>query len=151
MVGTQYSLLAVAYALLHGITNRIVLSFGDLASFGAYIAITVALLMLATGWSIALAIGFVFLLAIASTSALGAVVQSSLFTPIVKTPSQAIMISRSASRSFCRRACRLRSDGRDLWLSPIYTDPVVAFDFDGFAFRISGMQLLILSHRGACF
>ena len=36
LVGALYSLLAVAYALLHGITNRIVLSFGDIAIFGAF-------------------------------------------------------------------------------------------------------------------
>jgi branched-chain amino acid transport system permease protein len=144
MVGTQYCLLAVAYALLHGITNRIVLSFGDLASFGASVAITVALIMLATGWAVALAIGFVFLLAIASTSALGATVQSSLFTPIVRTPSQAIMICSIGVSIVLQEGLRLRSDGRDLWLSPLYTDPVVHLDFDGFVFRISEMQLIIL-------
>jgi branched-chain amino acid transport system permease protein len=144
MVGTQYSLLAVSYALLHGITNRIVLSFGDFASFGAYLAITVALVMLATGWAVALAIGFVFLLAVASTSALGTVVQSSLFTPIVKTPSQAIMICSIGVSIVLQESLRLRSDGRDMWLSPLYTDPAVHFDFDGFIFRISEMQVLIL-------
>ena len=144
MVGTQYSLLAVSYALLHGITNRIVLSFGDFASFGAYVAITVALVMLATGWAVALAIAFVFFLAVVSTSALGAVVQSSLFTPIVRTPSQAIMICSIGVSIVLQEGLRLRSDGRDMWLSPLYTGPVLHYDFDGFIFRISEMQILIL-------
>ena len=29
IVGSFYSLLAVAYALVHAITNRVILSFGD--------------------------------------------------------------------------------------------------------------------------
>jgi branched-chain amino acid transport system permease protein len=105
--------------------------------------------MLATGWAVALAIGAVFLLAIASTSALGAAVQSSLFTPIVKTPSQAIMICSIGVSIVLQETMRLRTDGRDLWLSPLYTNPMVHFDFDGFVFRISGMQLLILALAAA--
>jgi branched-chain amino acid transport system permease protein len=105
--------------------------------------------MLATGWSIARAIGAVFLLAIASTSALGAAVQSSLFTPIVKTPSQAIMICSIGVSIVLQESMRLRTDGRDLWLSPLYTGPAVHIDFDGFVFRISEMQVLILALAAA--
>src|SRR6476620_11191618 len=71
MVAALYSLLAVAYALLHGITNRIVLSFGDIATFGAFYAVYVMLLSLLSGWETSAALGLVFLAALAGTAALG--------------------------------------------------------------------------------
>ena len=42
-VGSFYSLLAVAYALVHTITNRVILSFGDFMTFGAFSAIMAVL------------------------------------------------------------------------------------------------------------
>src|SRR5262245_40546483 len=45
-VGCLYALLAVAYSLIHGITSRIVLSFGDIAMFAAFYASYVALMLL---------------------------------------------------------------------------------------------------------
>src|SRR6185369_17519186 len=93
MVAALYSLLAVAYALLHGITNRIVLSFGDMATFGAFAAIYAMMFMLAANWQTGLAIAAVFLIAAVSTAALGAVMQMGIFTPLVRSPTQAIMIA----------------------------------------------------------
>ena len=43
IVGSFYSLLAVAYALVHAITNRVILSFGDFMTFGAFYAIMAVL------------------------------------------------------------------------------------------------------------
>src|SRR3990170_3750954 len=60
-VGAVYSLLAVAYALLHGITNRIILSFGDIATFGAFATIYTMMFMLFANWQTGLAIATVFL------------------------------------------------------------------------------------------
>ena len=57
MVAALYSLLAVAYALLHGITNRIVLSFGDIAMFGAFYTVYLMLLLLVTGTGTGIALG----------------------------------------------------------------------------------------------
>jgi branched-subunit amino acid ABC-type transport system permease component len=57
VVGCFYSLLAVSYALVHGLTNRIVLSFGDMAMFGAFVAVyaTIILLTMGSGTEAALA------------------------------------------------------------------------------------------------
>src|SRR5262245_38263333 len=93
MVAALYSLLAVAYALLHGITNRIILSFGDIAMFGAFYTVYVMLLALISGTQIAAALGFAFLAAAVGTGALGVAVNRGIFAPLVKSPSQAIMIA----------------------------------------------------------
>jgi branched-chain amino acid transport system permease protein len=93
MVAALYSLLAVAYALLHGITNRIVLSFGDIATFGAFYTVYLMLLSLSSGTATAAALGLAFLAAVLGTAALSVAVNHGIFAPLVKTPSQAIMIA----------------------------------------------------------
>src|SRR5262245_50947592 len=145
LVGALYSLLAVAYALLHGITNRIVLSFGDMATFGAFAAIYAMMFMLANNWQTGLAIAAVFLIAAVSTAALGAVMQMGIFTPLVRSPTQAIMIASIGASITLQESLRVRSAGREQWLSPLFADPVVNIDFDGFVVHVTGMHFIILS------
>jgi branched-chain amino acid transport system permease protein len=144
-VGALYSLLAVAYALLHGITNRIVLSFGDIATFGAFYTIYTVLLMLVSGYAPGIAIAAVFLAALAGTAALGYVMQVGIFSPLIRTPSQAIMIASIGVAITLQEVLRIKSAGRDQWLSPMFTDPLVMHDFDGFVVRISLMQIVVLA------
>jgi len=145
LVGALYSLLAVAYALLHGITNRIVLSFGDVATFGAFGTIYMMLMMLSSSWQTGLAIAAVFLIAVVSTAALGAVMQIGLFTPLVRSPTQAIMIASIGASITLQEGLRVKSEGRERWLSPIYAESLVNVDFDGFIVHVTGMQILILT------
>lgn len=144
LVGALYSLLAVAYALLHGVTNRIVLSFGDMATFGAFAAIYAMMFMLAANWQVGLAISAVFLIAAVSAAALGAVMQIGLFTPLVRSPTQAIMIASIGASIMLQEGLRVRSAGREQWLSPIFANPLVNIDFDGFVVHVTGMHFLIL-------
>ncbi len=145
LVGALYSLLAVAYALLHGITNRIVLSFGDVASFGAFGTIYMMLMVLTSNWQTGLAIATVFLIAVASTAALGAAMQIGFFTPLVRSPSQAIMIASIGLSITLQEGLRVQSGGRERWLSPMFADSLVNADFDGFIVHVTGMQIIILS------
>jgi branched-chain amino acid transport system permease protein len=145
MVAALYSLLAVAYALLHGITNRIVLSFGDIAMFGAFYTVYVMLLSLISGIATGLALGLVFAVAVAGTAALGLVVNRGIFAPLVKTPSQAIMIASIGVSIVLQEAMRLQSAGREQWLAPIYADPLLRLDFDGYPVSITVMQTIILA------
>lgn len=145
LVGALYSLLAVAYALLHGITNRIVLSFGDIATFGAFTTIYMMLLMLASSWQVGLAIGIVFVIAVASTAAFSAMLQRHVFSPLVRSPTQAIMIASIGVSIALQEGLRVKSAGREQWLSPIFATSLVNVDFDGFTVHVTGMQLLILA------
>jgi len=149
LVGSLYSLLAVAYALLHGITNRIVLSFGDIATFGAFSTIYMMLLMLASSWQVGLAIGMVFVIAVVSTAAFSAVLQKHVFSPLVRSPTQAIMIASIGVSIALQEGLRVKSAGREQWLSPIFANSVVNVDFDGFTVHVTGMQLLILAIAAA--
>jgi branched-chain amino acid transport system permease protein len=143
MVAALYSLLAVAYALLHGITNRIVLSFGDIATFGAFYTVYVFLLSLVSGLGTGAALGLVFLAAIAGTAALGIAVNQGVFAPLVRTPSQAIMIASIGLSIVLQEALRLQSSGREQWLPPIYPEALFRLDFDGYPVSITIMQTII--------
>ena len=143
MVAALYSLLAVAYALLHGITNRIVLSFGDIAMFGAFYTVYLMLLSLISGFDTAAALGLVFLAALAGTAALGVAVNHGVFAPLVKTPSQAIMIASIGLSIALQETMRLQSSGRDQWLAPIFPDTLFRLDFDGYPVSVTVMQGVI--------
>jgi branched-chain amino acid transport system permease protein len=139
-VACLYALLAVAYSLLHGVTGRIVLSFGDVAMFAAFYVCYMMMLALLTGWPVALALTLVFLAGAIGTAALSDVLQRGVFTPLIKAPSQAIMIASIGVSIVLQEAMRLHSGGREQWLPPFATDSFVQGDFDGFSVRISYMQ-----------
>ena len=139
-VACLYSLLAVAYSLLHGVTGRIILSFGDVAMFAAFYVCYMMMLSLLIGWPVALALTLVFLAGVAGTAALGDVLQRGVFSPMIKAPSQAIMIASIGVAIVLQEAMRLHSGGREQWLPPFATDTLVRGDFDGFSVRVSHMQ-----------
>jgi branched-chain amino acid transport system permease protein len=143
MVAALYSLLAVAYALLHGITNRIVLSFGDIATYGAFYTVYVMLLSMTSGVETGVALGLVFVVALLGTAALGLAVNQGIFAPLVKTPSQAIMIASIGLSIALQESMRLQSSGREQWLPPIYPDALFHVNFDGYPVSITIMQAII--------
>jgi branched-chain amino acid transport system permease protein len=139
-VACLYALLAVAYSLLHGVTSRIILSFGDVAMFAAFYICYMMMLALLTGWSVALALTLVFLAGAVGTAALSDVLQRGVFSPLIKAPSQAIMIASIGVAIVLQEAMRLHSGGREQWLPPFATGSLVEGDFDGFSVRVSYMQ-----------
>lgn len=143
-VGSFYSLLAVAYALLHGVTNRIVLSFGDISMFGAFSAVYAMLFALLSGSLTGMAMALAFIAAGACAAALSVAVQRDLFTPLIQTPSQAIMIASIGLSIALQESMRLQSGGREQWLPPVFSDAVAVQDFSGFEVRMSGMHAIVL-------
>jgi len=135
-----YSLLAVAYALIHGVTGRIILSFGDVAMFAAFYICYTALLALSAGFSVAVALTLVFLAGAVGTAALGDAVQRGVFSPLIKAPSQAIMIASIGVSIVLQEGMRLQTGGREQWLPPFGMETIAQADFGGFTVRIGAMQ-----------
>lgn len=143
-IACLYSLLAVAYSLIHGVTGRIILSFGDVAMFAAFYICYLMMLALVTGWEVALALTLVFLAGAIGTAALSDVLQRGVFSPLIKAPSQAIMIASIGVSIVLQEAMRLHSGGREQWLPPFATDSLIEGDFDGFLIRVSSMQAITI-------
>ena len=122
-----YVPLAVAFALVQGITNKIFLSFGDFAMYAAFAAIYAGLASLLAGNNTAVILAMSLALAVLSASALGHFAATHVFAPLIGHTSQAFMIASIGVSIALQEIMRLQGGGRDLWMMPL---------FDGAAFRI---------------
>jgi branched-chain amino acid transport system permease protein len=145
VVAAFYSLLAVAYALLHGVTRRIVLSFGEIAMYGAFATIFLMFFSLVMGHGVAAGLAAAFALIAVATAVLGHVVQRIVFDPLLKAPSQAIMIASIGVAIVLQECLRITSGGREQWLPPLLSEPAIEFSPGAFAVRSTQMQMLNVS------
>ncbi len=122
-----YIPLAVAYALVQGISNKIFLSFGDFAMFAAFAAIYAALAGQVAGYDTVFVLLGAVAMAIACSAALGHLAGTQVFEPLIKRPSHAFMIASVGVSIALQELMRIQSGSRDLWLAPF---------FDGAAFHI---------------
>ncbi|MBC8038164.1 MAG: hypothetical protein H7X89_13210, partial [Rhizobiales bacterium] len=74
-----YVTLASAYALLQGITNRIILSFGDFATYGSFAAVYAALWTLLSGNEGIAVMAVALVAAMATAAALGSASHALVF------------------------------------------------------------------------
>src|SRR3954462_2962257 len=86
-VSCFYALLAVAYVLVHGIADRINLSFGAIAMWGAYLTIG-GIAVVASSYNFPLwAVAFAVVYAIVGTAAAGFVIGRAVVLPLAGKPS----------------------------------------------------------------
>jgi branched-chain amino acid transport system permease protein len=115
-----YATLATAYAIMQGITNRIVLSFGDFGSFGAFMAVYAAIWSLLRGHDAFFLIVIALVAGMAVAAALGRVVEAQVFGPLARAPNQAIMIASIGVSIVIQETLRLQSNARDQWIPPLF-------------------------------
>lgn len=119
-----YATLATAYALLQGISNRIILSFGDIATVGAFAAVAVCLWGLISGRMGAAVLLPGLVAAAIVAGAAGHALHGLVFRPILAAPGQAVMIASIGLSIVLQELMRLQSGGRDLWLPPLFEGQV---------------------------
>jgi branched-chain amino acid transport system permease protein len=142
MLASFYVPLAMAYALVQGITNKIFLSFGDFAMYATFAAIYSALTMLeadADPWFItfaSLAVG------IACAGALGHFSANHIFIPLRNRSAQAFMIGSVGISIALQEAMRIISGGKDVWLSPLFDQQSFSLVSGIFPVQIGLMQLI---------
>ena len=145
IVGSFYSLLAVAYALVHGITNRVILSFGDFMTFGAFYAIVAVLFAAGIGVFDASAVMLAFVVAVVGTAALGIAAHRLAFASLIGARSQALMIASVGVGIIVSETLRIQSGGREQWLPPVFQDRAATADIGGFTVQITVMQIVVLA------
>ena len=118
VLASFYVTLATAYALLQGITNRIILSFGDFATYGAFAAVYAALWALLDGEDGIVVLAIALVSGLVAAAALGRLSHALVFAPIIRGPSQAVMIASIGLSIVLQEVMRLQSDARDQWLPP---------------------------------
>ncbi len=139
-----YIPLAVAYALVQGITNKIFLSFGDIAMFSTFGSIYAALDLRqfeVDPWSItfvSLAVGM------ACAAALGHFAANRIFIPLRNRSNQAFMIGSIGVSITLQEAMRIQSGGKDIWLSPLFDGKSFTLLSGTFPVLIGQMQIIAI-------
>ncbi len=144
MLASLYVTLALAYALLQGITNRIILSFGDVASFGAVTAFTAAVWALFQGLDGGGVYVIGLLAGLVAAAALGRLLHDAVFSPLLKASGQPVMIASIGVSIVLMEGLRLASQSRDLWLPPLY-DGGLRFDLELYPVIIGVPQLWVMA------
>jgi branched-chain amino acid transport system permease protein len=134
-----YLPLALAFAMLQGITRRIFLSFGDFAMFGSFAAVYICFASLLRGWGDVTAACLSLLAAGACGAALGLVVaRLAMGSTLLRAP-LAYMIASLGLGIFIEELMRLETQSRDIWVPPLFPGET-ALALDGpFPVHISTM------------
>jgi branched-chain amino acid transport system permease protein len=136
-----YALLAVAFALVHAVTRRIVFTLGDLAMYAAFYAVHVALLAVVFDFASLAQLLIAFAAAGLGAAALAFLIQRLVVAPLTGNPSQALMIASIGLSIVVQEVMRISSGGRDQWLPPFFHETGIAFALGGYPVRISAMGL----------
>jgi len=144
-VSSFYCLLAVAYVLLYGITNRINLAFGAIAVWASYLAIgSVAVLSALTPLVMAAVVLLAIVHSLASTMLLGLVIERLVLRPLVQRVSLAMLIATIGLAIMLEEIMRLTQGNRDRWLSPLLGEPIELARGDDFSVEITQMRVIII-------
>lgn len=125
VVSAIYMLLALAYALVYGITQRINFAFGEFVTLGAYgavigISVAVAIAPLSLG----LALVFGLALAEIFGASWGAAVARAIYQPLRARRSYAFLVATVGLAIALQEGLRLAHGARDYWLQPIFNDQI---------------------------
>lgn len=145
LIAALYCLLAIAYSLIHAVMNRIILSFGDIAMFGAFAAVYGTLWGLAGGHGAVAGLIAAFIFGLAAAAALSHLAQTQVFTPLITTPSQAIMIASIGLSIVIQETMRIQSGGREQWLPPFFSEYGLTIGTGNFPVVITGIQFIALA------
>lgn len=145
LIAALYCLLAIAYSLIHAVMNRIILSFGDIAMFGAFAAIYGAFWGLIGGYGVVTGLIAAFSFGLMAAASLSHLAQSQIFTSLIKTPSQAIMIASIGLSIVIQETMRIQSRGREQWLPPFFGEYTLTIPAGDFPVVITGIQFIALA------
>ncbi len=119
-----YALLASAYALIYGLTGRIILSFGEMAALGALSAVVgVALLGSASLSTPVSGLAAAFTIATAVAALHGFAMGRFVLRPLARASGQQVLIATIGLAIGFSEYLRL-AQGADLrWLPPVFNEP----------------------------
>lgn len=140
-----YIPLAVAYALVQGITNKVFLSFGDFAMYAAFASIYAALAAQVMGQDSLVVLLASLVSAMLCAAALGRFAATHVFAPLIKTSSQAFMIASIGVSIALQEVMRLQSGNRDLWIAPFFDGANLQIHGGAFPVQIGAMQAVAIA------
>lgn len=134
-----YVPLAVAFALIQAITRKVFLSFGDVAMFGSFGAVYVCFASLVNGFDDLQSAFISLAAAMACAGAFGYCSARQVFSPVMHKSSQAFMITAIGFSIAIQELMRLQSQGRDIWIPPLFQGMTIPLLSGSFPLQISSV------------
>jgi branched-chain amino acid transport system permease protein len=137
-IASVYVLLALGFALIHGITGRINIAHGEFATVGAYAGFMGFMAFGAAAAPLGISAALLFA-AIAAGSA-GLLTIHSVFLPLARRDGQMLLVASAGLILVYEEGIRLTHASRELWLPPIYSAPI-ALTLPPYVVTVTAMQL----------
>ncbi len=144
-LGAIYGLIAIGYTMVYGIIGMINFAHGEIYMIGAFISVITFLVLQAAG------IGFVPLILVVMliasmlfTAVYGWSVERVAYRPLRRAPRLAALISAIGMSIALQNYVQLTQGARVKALAPIISGGVTLFEQDGFAVRLSFLQIFII-------
>lgn len=145
-VSAFYGLLAVAYVLVHGVTGRVNLMFGALSVWAGYIVVNGALVLMLHNPGMTLGpVAAAILAAVASTTALGYVLERAALRPVIGERALAILVLTLALAIVLEELMRIINGSKEVWLMPILADPIALGAIAGGALHVPLNRIVVLA------
>ena len=139
-IGAAYVLLALGFALIHGITGRMNIAHGEFATIGAYAGFAGFMAGGSLSTLSGLAAGLLFAL-IASASA-GYISIRAVFIPLAARQGLMLLVASVGLILVSQEFIRLTHAARDVWLPPLLSAPV-ALTLPPYVVTVTPMQIII--------
>lgn len=132
------SLLALATALIYGLTSRINLAFGEFAALGG-IAMALAVLLIdrSTHLPVLMAVVLALLLSLGMSGLAGAYTGRVILWPLTKRQGQPMLVAGVGLLVFVQEALRLAQGAGTIWLAPVGAEAITIASADGFNVTLS--------------
>lgn len=139
-IAAVYMLLALGFALIHGVTGRMNIAHGEFSTVGAYAGYMGFMVFGAMAVSLGIAAAMVFA-AIASGCA-GWLTMRAVFMPLSRRNGQMLLVASAGLILVYEEATRLSHASRELWLPPILSSRMV-LSSPPYAVTVTMMQIAI--------
>ncbi|MBI1778885.1 MAG: branched-chain amino acid ABC transporter permease LivH [Proteobacteria bacterium] len=144
-LGAIYGLIAIGYTMVYGIIGMINFAHGEIYMIGAFISIiTFIILGIAGVTFVPLALVVVLVTAMIFTAAYGWAVERIAYRPLRRSTRLAPLISAIGMSLFLQNYVQLVQGARVKPLPPVVTGGYIIMEKDGFAVRLSDIQIIIM-------
>ncbi len=141
-IASVYVLLALGFALVHGITGRINIAHGEFATIGAYAGFIG--FMAFGALSIPLGIAAALLVAGIASGCAGLLTIYSVFVPLARREGQMLLVASVGLILIFEEGISISHAARELWLPPVYSGPI-ALTLPPYVVTVTAMQLGLAS------
>src|ERR1044071_4203795 len=144
-LGSIYGLIAIGYTLVYGIIGMINFAHGEIYMIGAFISVTVFLLLGLAGISyVPLALAVMLIVSMLFTSLYGWAVERIAYRPLRGSFRLAPLISAIGMSIFLQNYVQVTQGARRKPIRPLIEGGFTMFQSGGFAVQLSYLQLVIM-------